>query len=197
MQSIRVVLLSTLLTGRTKEFMDKILNEAKALAAFSNLKSNDEVEYFRHNYPDFMPDIWTTVTIGAESAQRVLQGLLSDGWKSGFALDDCVGLITAVASFSNLEKVKQHAMQLYDGGASTTLPPPETWPFQRAVMFLGMNPWRASICSRCGNRYVKDKSTRRFCSDECFQASRRLSKQEWWSEHGKEIKRKPRKRGKS
>lgn len=190
-QSTRLVLLSNLLSS--KEKMKDILNEAKALAAFSNLK-DDEVEYFRKNYSDFMPDIWSTVSIGADSAQHMLQGLLADAWRSGFTLDDCVGLITAVARFSRLEKSLQHYMQAYDGTATGPLPPPETWPIQRAVMFLGMNPWRASICSRCGKRYVKDKSTRRFCSDKCFQESRLLSKRSWWSEHAKE-KRTKRKKG--
>jgi hypothetical protein len=166
--------------------MKEILHDAKALAAFSNLKEN-EMEYFRQNYPDFLPSV-SSIAVDY-SGWRILQGLVINAWTS-FTLDECVGLITAAVSYSNLENLMQKARASYDGIDTGPLPTPGTWPFQRAVMFLGMNPWRASICSRCGNRYVKDKSTRRFCSDKCFQESRLLSKRSWWSEHAKEIKRK-------
>lgn len=182
--------------------MKDILNDAKALAAFSNLKAS-EVDYFRQNYSEFLPDIWSSVTIGEDdvrAAWRVLQKQVSSAWRTGFALDDCVGLIVAVAKFSKLEIAIQKAENemLGENRSAGTflhpLPSPETWPFQRAVMFLGMNPWRASVCSRCGNRYVKDKSTRRFCSDKCSQESRLLSKRSWWSEHGKNPKPKARRK---
>jgi hypothetical protein len=179
--------------------MKDLLHDAKALAAFSNLKES-EVEYFRQNYSDFLPDIWSSVAVGEGPAWRVLQEQVAAAWRTGFTLDECVGLIVAVAKFSKLEIAIQKAEidMLQRTGKLPTgpFPLPETWPFQRAVMFLGMNPWRASICSRCGNRYVKDKSTRRFCSDKCFQESRLLSKRSWWSEHGKDSKRKVKRRKK-
>jgi len=184
--------------------LKEILIDANALAAFSNLKDN-EMD-FRQNYPDFLPDIWSGASIVIDTNERsqqstrswrVLQEQLIDAWRNGFTLDDCVGLIGHVAKFSQLEIAMQklekdmmHSNKIPTG----PFPSPETWPFQRAVMFLGMNPWRASICSRCGNRYVKDKSTRRFCSDKCFQESRLLSKRNWWSEHAKEIKKKGRRK---
>src|SRR5579864_9132028 len=37
--------------------ISEALRDAQALAEFSNLLRN-KVEYFRHNYPDFVPQAW-------------------------------------------------------------------------------------------------------------------------------------------
>jgi hypothetical protein len=63
----------------------------------------------------------------------------------------------------------------------------KVWPFQRAVMFLGTNPWRASTCV-CGKLFVADKPAQRYCSDKCFQDARRLAKRTWWSDHGEAVR---------
>ena len=36
-------------------------------------------------------------------------------------------------------------------------------------MFLGTQSWRASLCQResCRKRFVKDKPSRRYCSEKC------------------------------
>ena len=178
------------------------LNDAKALALFANLKSDEDAEYFGRNYTEFLPsELWQTPKLWnalSEQVQTAWQG------PAKFPLETCIQLIGIVEKFSQQARVMEQVTRNMERGKVPTaieIPKPEVWPFQRAVMFLGIDPWRPSICSNCGKRFVKDKSSRRFCSDKCFQDSRKLAKRSWWGEHGQDLrnrkrKAKPRKKGK-
>ena len=41
---------------------------------------------------------------------------------------------------------------------------PQVWPYQRAVLFLHVEPWRAKVCQECGRRFVADHARRKYCS---------------------------------
>lgn len=174
---------------------ENFLEDAKALALFANLKSDEEAEYFRRNYLEFLSsDFWQTPKLWravCEQVQSAWQGPVK------FPLETCIQLIGIVEKFSQQSQMMGQVTQhLFEHGAPPTsveIPKPEVWSFQRAVMFLGIDPWRASLCSNCGNRFVRDKSSRRFCSDKCFQDSRKIAKRSWWGEHGQELRNKQRK----
>lgn len=154
-----------------------LLRDAQALAEFSNLEV-EKADYFRNNYPEFVPENWWTAppfsTSEAPEKPRMLWEIqkerLQEAWKERFPLNASIRLIN-VGMISNL--LASNLTRSFDA----------VWPYQKAVMFLGTNPWRACVCI-CGNRFVADKPARRFCSDQCFQQSRRRSKQAWWSENG-------------
>jgi len=42
--------------------------------------------------------------------------------------------------------------------------PQKVCPYQRAVLFLHVNAWRAKICEWCGRRFVGEHSQARFCT---------------------------------
>jgi hypothetical protein len=191
------------------------IEDAKTLATFANIESQASTEYFQHNYPDFLPaDIWSVPqgielsTSPLESSRpslplwKLLQESVRGAWQSPnrFPLESCIELIGLIAKHSEQSKALDLATkQLLDGVRPEilVLPAPEVWPVQRAIMFLGINPWRASLCRNCGNRFVKDKSTRQFCSDKCFQESRKVAKQTWWAEHGTTWRNESKKKSKS
>ena len=60
------------------------------------------------------------------------------------------------------------------------------YPYMQAVMLLATESWRARFCPFCGNRFAADIPARRFCSDKCFQESRRRYGNAMWAKHGKE-----------
>src|SRR5215475_421890 len=180
------------------------IRDAQTLALFSNA-GKAEADYFQHNYGDFFPrNFWNwkirqveegefVSSPDASTAQAVerlrpappvpfwqaFQAVLRGAWQVGFPLEECVRLISSAAV----------ADRLY--GATDVEPDLSSfpvWPYQRAVMLLGVEPWRARLCV-CGNRFVADKPARRFCSDRCASNSRKHSRRTWWGERGREWRR--------
>ncbi len=179
----------------------KILWDAERLALFSNASGAAEVEQFRANHDGFFPrNFWNwkvpplgegepILTTDAASAQAVerlkplpriqfwqaFQRALHGAWQVGFPLEECVRLISCAAV----------ADRLY--GATDVEPDLlsyPVWPYQRAVMLLGVEPWRARFCAQCGKRFVADKPARRFCSNACSTKARQASRSVSWSKHG-------------
>jgi hypothetical protein len=153
--------------------------DAERLARFSNANLEAELRSFCRNHDDFFPrNFWNwSVKSPLETVrflwafQRVLQG----AWQLGFPLEECVRLISCTAVPDRLT------------GATDAEPDMSSypvWPYQRAVMLLGVEPWRARFCPRCGKRFVADKPARRFCSNRCSSGARRLSKTAWWTNKG-------------
>jgi hypothetical protein len=66
----------------------------------------------------------------------------------------------------------------------------QAWPYQRALMFMAIESWRARFCGICGERFVAEKPARRFCSNQCASDARRMSRTAWWHEHGEKWRRK-------
>ncbi len=179
------------------------LRDAQTLALFSNARTAAEADYFHHNYGSFFPrNFWNwqirqleegvpIFSPDAPTAQAVerlrraplipfwqaFQGVLRGAWQLGFPLEECVRLISSAAV----------ADRLYgETDVEPDLSSYPVWPYQRAVMLLGVEPWRARFCPLCGKRFVADKPARRFCSDACASKARKHSRRAWWSEHGKE-----------
>lgn len=175
-----------------------ILWNAERLAQFSNLAGATEVEQFRASNQDFFPrdyQYWNnegwpvelgTPPAGLEPFWQGFQRALQTAWQEGFPLEDCVRLIASATH----EPTFGHDLLSY-----------RVRPFQRAVMLLGVESWRARFCPICGKRFVADKPARRFCSTECAGKARRGTRAESWKRHGKrwrakyETKKAARRRG--
>ncbi len=152
--------------------------------------------------------------LDGKMAWEEIQGLLRQAWKRRFPLEESVTLITLVAYRSQLEREWEEDVPDYIKRIPKKYPPegsenvtkedilglsafpieqPEldriskVWPFQRAVMLLTIDPWRARFCPTCGDRVaaVTARSTR--CDNPgCFEESRRATKREAWRRKGKQ-----------
>src|SRR6266478_5286109 len=137
--------------------MDELLIDSQVLAEFANLNAQDandlspaNAEHFRNNHPGFVPEEWwTNVHWRAETKEEpkgffgapwmFAQRLLQDAWREKFSVEKSVALVNLVVA-NDL-----HAQM--ESGA-------KVFAYQRAVMYLGTNRWRAKFCLRCGNRFI-------------------------------------------
>ena len=185
--------------------MDNIFVDAKTLAQFANLQSSADAEVFRNQVdPNFLPqEIWRTaavsITPGKETVMQTamametpqgwqaLQTAVRHAWQTRFALDESVQLVTFVERFSKQAQLMNEFVRMSNEKImSTVLPEAQVWPFQRAVMFLTIDSWRARFCPRCSKAFVAEKSQSRYCSEKCFRESRKGTKRKWWSANGEE-----------
>jgi len=174
--------------------LKEVLWDAERLAVFSNANAAVDAEYFRRNYGDFFPrNFWNwkvrvggpgefTVSAGPIPSEVILfwqafQRALRDAWQIDFPLEECVRLISCAAVPDRLSGATDVEADLLSY---------PVWPYQRAVMLLGVEPWRARFCAQCGKRFVADKPARRFCSNGCAAKTRKHSKRDWWAAKGKE-----------
>jgi hypothetical protein len=170
--------------------MDDILIDAQMLAAFSNLTREQVGEFRNAIAPDFLPSsLWEMTRIESEVFQvwQVIQRKVQEAWAKRFPLDLSIQLITDTDRFSSTAQSLERASRMSNQEISNmSLPMQEVWPFQRAVMFLAVNSWRARFCLRCGKRFVATKPKSTYCSDECSSESRKGTKRAWWGSHGEE-----------
>lgn len=177
------------------------------LATFSNLTAAQMDEFRNGIAPDFLPkDSWNPPSVDATTLEpsgphwQWLQQGLQDAWARHFPLDLSIQLITAIAKHSKLEQALGQLLKKLNQEVASVQPidlTPEVWPFQRAIMFLAVNSWRARYCPACGKRFVAAKPKSTYCSDACFSESRKESKRAWWSEHGEQWRTKSSKKRKA
>lgn len=211
--------------------MDRqLLRDAQTLAMFSNL-TEKEVEYFRQNYPDFVPAVWWAGPAWKKSVETPSpwmqeRDFLRTTWVAGFPADNTLKLATTnlfgiahllastgfPADIPNPFFVAPILTQVLDRSSTPSVPglkpsgffapdgtditeavkskmaSPQIWPYQRAVLFLHTNSWRASFCENCGQRYIKEKPPQRFCGDACFKESRKAYKRKLWAKHPEWLK---------
>jgi hypothetical protein len=174
--------------------------DAERLALFSNARET-EAQHFREQYDNYFPrSFWnwqvppletgaSVVTMSAANAEAVrllrrappvdfwqaFQQVLRHAWQNGFPLEECVRLISCAAVADRLFRKADVEPDL------SSYP---VWPYQHAVMFLAVEPWRARFCGQCGKRFVADKPARRFCSSRCSAGARKTSRSVSWSKHG-------------
>jgi hypothetical protein len=185
---------------------DPIFREAQHLAEFSNLESGQIDEFRNAVSTDFFPPkMWempgqslhldTSVKTGnvwtPEPLWKTYQDVLRETWQNHFPSETGIWLIAHLAKLSRQEqRMREVEQELNSTGVLTMpqepLPEPESWPFQRAVMYLCTNPWRARFCMACGKRFVAARPKSTYCSDSCFNASRKGTKRAWWKQHGEQ-----------
>jgi predicted nucleic acid-binding Zn ribbon protein len=188
---------------------EDFLQDARVLADFSNLVTQEDADYFRHNHRGFLPDgLWNTLSLTIEDAAsgkkalpswNTLQQQLLRTWRTGFPLNSSVSLITSLERVTKLsqalEDVASQAAKTNDmeSLSKTKLPQPEYWPFQRAVMFMAVESWRARFCSACGKSFAAAKAKQGLCSDKCREDAEKRRKNAWWSRSGRTQRKSKRK----
>jgi hypothetical protein len=169
---------------RTKASWDEqqqALDAARALADYANLEP-EGVESFRTAHPDFVPAWWFWSPQGKGQWMRE-RDLVREAWGK-FAADLILRLVTSHwFTFGTFNRVQVSSQE-------------KEWPYQQAIMFLHINPWRAKTCEWCGKRFIAEHSRARFCSfgvvvdgnpTTCFWAHRKPSQKESWIEHSVRI----------
>jgi hypothetical protein len=172
------------------------LRDAQALAEFSNLESAD-VEYFRHNYADFVPDKWWGYRNGEQ--WQMTQRFLRESWENQFtggfffitrlvlSVFNPDELLDSLFGFETKPSEQKAFAELGDIPWGAT-------PFQRAVLHLFERPWRARFCSVCKKRFVAVEPKNKFCSQPCSDESSRLRHNEWARKNLKTWRRKQKQR---
>ena len=170
---------------------DKAMTASRVLAEYANLEP-EGVEGFSAAHPDFVP-AWWFMAIGGRGKGPWMRerDLIREAWGK-FQADLILRLVTShwftFGTFNRREVSSQE----------------KEWPYQQAVMFLHINPWRAKTCLFCGRRFIAEHPKAKFCGfdvtvDEnfniaprgiqksCFWAYRRRSKHLWWMKHSEGI----------
>jgi hypothetical protein len=179
--------------------------DAQSLAEYSNLKP-EEVEYFRSNFPDFVPPAWWTYKAHrAEKKQwQMTQQFLRDAWQDHFK-GGTYSLVRLILSVFDPKRLFDAALGLDEYGFDDSIAKPAfarlseiEWgyiPFHRAVLYLFDNPWRARFCTECNRRFVAAEAKNKFCSEKCSHETRIRQQRASWHEHKKQW-RPPRKKSK-
>jgi hypothetical protein len=143
----------------------------------------------------FVPPVWWTnpawkKSVGMYTPWLRERDLLRKAWSAGFPAD-----ITLELATTNLFLIS-HALDS-DTPEEMETGPRKIWPYQRAVLFLHVNPWRAKTCLFCGKRFIAEHSKTKFCSygepdddnssPNCFWAHRQQYKKENWIENSDSI----------
>ena len=146
---------------RTEEETRALLDAADALAAFADLEP-DGVENFRRLYPAFVPQTWWIGPswkdgVGVYHPWMRERDLLRKAWAAGFPADLTLELAT-----TSLFLIA-HALTS-DTTEEMEKTPQKVWDYQRALLFLSVDQWRAKNCEECGNPFVADHASRKYCS---------------------------------
>jgi predicted nucleic acid-binding Zn ribbon protein len=192
---------------------------SKLNAAEVNQSLETHPEHFRSNYPNFVPEVWwvweifksDVIELDKKSVIRtpfgemergptlyskpsterecllwqLAQQLLREAWQDGFPLEKCVKLI----SLGNFVPMFQPERTAIDTHLLSTFTSGPITPYQKAVMFLVTNPWRAKFCGVCGKRFVAGEPKQALCSEKCRQEAEIRRKRKWWNRSGKSWRR--------
>jgi hypothetical protein len=159
----------------------QILSEGSTLAEFSNLGTGG-VNRFRQKHPDFLPERWWEYRNGEQ--WQMTQGFLREAWQKKFDVEFFWRVLLLLSVFDpedTLDGAFGFPVAPGKEQAFATLSeiPAGTTPFQRAVLHLFENPWRARFCPVCGNRFVAAEAKTKFCSQKCSEESTRKRHNEW------------------
>jgi len=168
--------------------LKSLLIDARALAQFADLDSDQKAEEFRHSvYPDFVPIAFWEMEEFLDEGKRKLwksrQEILREAWAAGFPIELSVQLIADAAENAKFnEAIQQYLVyqQLEWQGLPKDFPKARVYPYQIAVMFLAMQPWRAQICGICRNHFVKSAPRDRYCSNACSRQAILKTKRKSW-----------------
>ena len=164
-------------TEELKVARDEKLKHVLALADFARLENPEQARAFEQSNPEFFPNTWwdwgrAALPLPLRNTEPGFdwsryQQLLREAWKTRFPLDTTVQLSAPSSS-----------LQMGD-----LLMFRKVYPYQRAVMLMHAEPWRAAHCEKCARPFAKDAKGRRFCSRECYDPALE-AKRRWWHKKG-------------
>jgi hypothetical protein len=169
---------------------EQALKAAEVLAEFANL-DQDGAKGFIKAHPDFVPPVWWTGRawkdgVGTSTPWMRERDLLRKAWVAGFPADKTLELATTSLFLIG------HALAS-DTTEEMESTPKKIWPYQRAVLFLHVNPTKARICEwrECGRRFISETKAQ-FCrfglvvngnETTCFWEHRKKEKADNWNEN--------------
>jgi hypothetical protein len=172
---------------RSNEFRD-----LQALAEFANLDPKNlnpldrqNIESFRHNYPDFVPEAWWDYQ-PTDSDRKPLsakqwelnQDMLREAWNSEFEVSmfDLVRLLTSVFDPNDLIDVAVFPSLGHRPMFATITELGDPWPYHESVLYLREQPWRAKICENCHCCIVVRVAKTRLCDkNDCGNSVREIN----------------------
>ena len=166
-----------------RESYKEILSNAEKLAEFTNVENEKAIRRFQKNNPDFFDlDFWKelaagTVHVAFKDPSRARTTLTVDSWETFRDL-------TRQAWAEQFPPDRSVLLLVLSAFSKTKLLFPPSH-FQKAVMFLAVQSWRARFCNVCGRRFVPDKPATRLCSGACAKQARLASRNAWWGKHGR------------
>lgn len=172
------------------------ISDARTLAKFVSLAPRD-VEYFRRNYPDFVPQKWWDYQSTNKNGEpegpkqwQLNQQYLHQAWKEPFDLD-LFGLIRILITVFDPDEFlevwlgvhpRPHIMDI--GGMS------DMCPYHRAIVFLNEQKWRVRLCERCKSPFVAVHNKQKYCGevwnvdgDTCSSLTRKEQKRKDHAKH--------------
>lgn len=159
--------------------MGGVLQEARILEKFANIKegappgSELSPDYFRNNHPGFVPVTWW---LGKDSPDdyvwKEALAILQVAWQDGFSTESSVRVIALptdwrIQATEQIMEAGPENAELPEGFDLDLSKKMKVWPFQKAVMFLATERWRARVCAWCGNKFVAAKQRSTYCSSSC------------------------------
>jgi hypothetical protein len=190
------------------------IRDTQALAEFANL-SADKVGRFRRIESDFVPQDWWDYqptndrgeprewSIAGETRQwmqwQLNQAWLLEAWRKHFDINqfELIRLLTSVFDPNQIQVIDGwHPQPAF---ADLSGMPDTMYPYQRAVVFLAEQRWRARLCEVCKSPFVAGHSRQKYCGqvwsqehETCFDRARKAQKQRDHSKHRKARNRKRR-----
>ena len=180
--------------------------DARLLARFAVLRESD-IDAFRKDAPDFVPqDYWgamPTLTLRPDlPLEQVLykgrpwelaQRMVRDAWHQRFPPEKAVELISNCSKFSDMERQLNAILTAPNASVEDLLrhlSPAKMYGFQKAVMYLSMQPWRAKVCSleSCKRRYVANAPPQETCGLDCRSQYHKLRKARDWEKSGRQYR---------
>jgi hypothetical protein len=187
------------------------IRHAQALAEFANL-TPEKVGRFRRIESDFVPQDWWDYRPTNEKGEpqapwaedgitqqwQLNQSWLRKAWKKHFDIDqfELIRLLTSVFDPQEIQIIPWHPRPAF---ADVYGMPDTMYPYQRAVVFLTEQRWRARLCEVCKAPFVAGHSRQKYCGQErgkeretCFDLVRKEQKRHDHSKHRKARNRKRR-----
>jgi hypothetical protein len=174
----------------------EVLRDAQALALFANLEPQ-HIDFFRNNYPDFVPKAWWDYTptridsagkhVPSDTRQwQMNQRTLREAWGNGFknSLYYLVGLTMTVFDPEDLAAIGTGLTDERPAIADLSEVGFGYHPHQKAVLYLFEQPWRARFCAECKTRFVAAAARNKYCSETCSHENRNRQKREWFTRSG-------------
>jgi hypothetical protein len=154
-----------------------------ALSQFLKVRTTTDITNFKLAWPTFFPDAFWQWQINPAppgpvdsdeplpqlapvSGWRAWQTVLREAWSEKFPLTETIRLLVSPTAPWRDELAD---MPVFD--------------FQRAILLLSVERWRAKFCLQCGEPFAAEKPATRFCNPECFGLSRRVYKRQWFREN--------------
>lgn len=176
---------------------------AQFLAEFAALQPHN-VDYWRRNHPDFVPEKWWDYqpTDSKKRLWQLNQEWLREAWRKHFDIGqfELMRLLTSVFDPTNLTDVLlgSHARPAF---ATLSEMPEELYLYQKAVMYLREQNWRAALCERCEAPFVAGHNRQKYCGrilnadgETCFTLIRKQQKR---ADHAKHRRARNKKRRES